>query len=65
MAVGAGVGVVLISSIGDRMYYAIRLHFRATNNVAEYEALIHGLRIASELNARHLFVKGDSELVVS
>ena len=47
------------------MEYAIRLHFRATNNVAEYEALIHGLRIASKLGACHLFIWGDSKLVVS
>jgi hypothetical protein len=33
--------------------------------VAEHEALIHGLRIASELNACHLYVRGDLELVVS
>ena len=31
----------------------------------EYEALIHGLRIASELGTRHLFIRGDLELVVS
>ena len=33
--------------------------------MAEYEALIHYLKIASELDARHLFVRGDSELVAS
>jgi hypothetical protein len=33
-----GQGVVLISPIGDRLLYVIRLHFCATNNVAEYEA---------------------------
>jgi ribonuclease HI len=50
--------------MGERMEYAIRLHFQATNNVTEYEALIHGLRIASELGAHRLFVRGDSELVI-
>jgi len=34
MAVGTGAGVILISPIGERMEYAIRLHFWATNNVA-------------------------------
>lgn len=47
------------------MEYAIRLHFWATNNVAKYEALIHGLQIASELGAHCHFVRGDSELVIS
>ena len=33
--------------------------------MAEYEALIHGLKIASELGTRRFFVRGDSELVIS
>ena len=51
MALGSGVGVVLISPDGSRLRYAIRLHFLASNNTAEYEALINGLRIAIELGA--------------
>jgi ribonuclease HI len=46
------------------MRYVIRLHFPASNNVAEYEALITGLRIAIELGVRHLDVRGDSQLVI-
>ena len=65
MAVGTGAGVILISPTGDRMEYAIRLRFWATNNVIEYEALIHGLKIAFGLGARGLFIRGDSDLVVS
>ena len=65
MAMGMGARVVLISQIGERMEYAIRLHFRANNNVVEYEALIHGFRIASELGTCCLFIRADSELVVS
>jgi ribonuclease HI len=42
-------GVVLISPKGDRLLYIIRLHLRATNNVAEYEALVNGVRITAEL----------------
>jgi hypothetical protein len=42
-------GIVLISHMGDRFLYVIRLHFHMTNNMAEYEALINGLRIAAEL----------------
>ena len=36
----------------------------ASNNTAEYEALINGLRIAIELGATRLYVRGDSELVI-
>jgi ribonuclease HI len=42
------------------MRYVIRLHFTASNNVAKYEALIVGLRIAIELRVQHLDVRGDS-----
>jgi ribonuclease HI len=46
------------------MRYAVRLHFSASNNAAEYEALINGLRIAVELGIKCLEIRGDSELVV-
>jgi ribonuclease HI len=42
----------------------VRLHFPASNNAAEYEALINGLRIAVELGIKRLKIRGDSELVV-
>ena len=64
MAPGSGVGVVLISPDRSRLRYAIRLHFLASNNTVEYEALINGLRIAIELDATRLYVHGDLELVV-
>jgi hypothetical protein len=61
---GAGVGLVFISPLGVRMEYMVRLHFPASNNTAEYEALINSLRIAVELGIKHLEIRGDSELVV-
>ena len=42
----------------------IRLHFLASNNIAEYEALINRLRIAVELSTTWLYVHDDSEFVV-
>jgi ribonuclease HI len=51
MATGAGAGVVLICPVGDRLRYAIRLLFATSNNVVEYKALIHGLRITSDWEA--------------
>jgi ribonuclease HI len=41
------------------------MHFLASNNAAEYEALLHGLRIAMALNIRQLKILGDSLLVVN
>ena len=60
MKTGAGAGLLFISPLGVHMRYAIRLHFTASNNAAEYEALVNGLRIAIELGIRRLDVRGDS-----
>ena len=56
-----GAGIVLSSPKGDRLCYALQIHFAASNNVAEYEALVHGLRLAKELG---ILCYGDSDLVV-
>ena len=49
MKKGASMGLVFISPLGVRMRYMVRLHFPSSNNVAKYEALINGLRIAIEM----------------
>ena len=49
MKKGISVGLVFVSPLGVCMRYMVRLHFPSSNNVAEYEALINGLRIAIEL----------------
>jgi ribonuclease HI len=64
MKTGAGAGLLFISPLGKHLRYVIRLHFPASNNVAEYEALINGLRIAVELGVRRLDARGDSQLVI-
>ena len=51
MKTGAGAGLLFISPLGVHMRYVIRLYFTASNNVAEYEALINCLQIAIELGA--------------
>jgi ribonuclease HI len=61
---GAGAGLLFISPLGKHLRYVIRLHFPASNNVAEYEALVNGLRIAIELGVRRLDARGDSQLVI-
>jgi hypothetical protein len=47
-----GVGVVLVGPGGDQLKYVVRLEFKATNNMAEYEALIFGLSVALSLGVR-------------
>uniref|UniRef100_A0A8R7TEY3 RNase H type-1 domain-containing protein n=1 Tax=Triticum urartu TaxID=4572 RepID=A0A8R7TEY3_TRIUA len=64
MQPGLGAGIVLFSPKGDRLKYALQIHFAASNNVTEYEALVHGLRPAKELGIRCILCYGDSDLVV-
>ena len=64
MKTGAGASLLFISPLGEHMQYVICLHFPASNNMAEYEALLSGLRIAIELGVKRLDVRGDSQLVV-
>jgi ribonuclease HI len=64
MKTGAGAGLLFVSPLGEHMRYAARLHFPASNNVAEYEALLSGLRIAIETGIKRLDVRGDSQLMI-
>jgi ribonuclease HI len=64
MKTGAGAGLLFISPLGKHVPYVLRLHFPASNNVAEYEALVNGLCIAIELGVRRLNAQGDSQLVI-
>src|SRR5436305_15189402 len=60
----AGIGVVLRAADGTPVFTLGRFIGRATNNVAEYTALITGLEEARKLGARRVVVRGDSELIV-
>jgi ribonuclease HI len=64
MKIGAGAGLLFISPFEEHMRYAVRLHFPTSNNMAEYEALLCGLRIAIETGIKRLDVRGDSQLVI-
>jgi ribonuclease HI len=64
MKTGASAGLLFISPLGKHLRYVLRLHFPASNNMAEYEALVNGLRIAIELGVRRLDARGDSQLVI-
>src|SRR6187399_1440946 len=65
---GAGAGVLLVTPTGEHLKYVVQMHFpkeQATNNTAEYEGLLAGLRIAADLGIKKLIVRGDSQLVVN
>jgi hypothetical protein len=47
---GAGAGILVTSSKGESFKYVLQMHFPASNNATEYEALLHGLRIAMALS---------------
>jgi ribonuclease HI len=55
--------VVLTSPQGNKLNCVLQIHFATTNNVAEYEALLHGLRIAKEIGISRIMCYGDSDLV--
>src|SRR4051812_20606652 len=60
-----GAGVVLISPQGDMIKYIRRMNFPLpSNNEAEYEALLHGMRMAKACCAMCLDIYGYSNLVV-
>ncbi|XP_074326789.1 uncharacterized protein LOC141664735 [Apium graveolens] len=62
---GSGARIVLVTLEGHRLMSAIHFKFYVTNNDAEYEALINGLKLAQEVGAVNLIVRSDSELVVN
>ena len=61
---GSGAGLILVSLEGHRIHSALRFRFKASNNEAEYEALIVGLELAKEMKVESLNIFGDSQLVV-
>jgi ribonuclease HI len=65
MKTGAGAGLPFISPLRKHLRYVLRLHFPTSNNMAEYEALVNGLRIAIEIGVRRLDARGDSQLVIN
>ena len=62
---GNGIGVVIISAEGCHTPFTAWLCFNCTNNMAEYEAYIMGLKDAIDLRIKFLNLFGDSALVIS
>ena len=65
MLASLGAGVVLTSPTGDTVQYVLQILYTDSNNAAEYEALLHRLRMAVSMGIQRLEVHGDSNLVVS
>ena len=63
-ASGSGVGLLLQSPTGEHLEQSIRLGFPASNNEAEYEAILSGLDLTLALSVSKLRVYSDSQLVV-
>jgi hypothetical protein len=62
---GAGAGVLLISPKGEQLKYILQIFWKVSNNEAEYEALLHGLRLAIPLGIKRLLVYSDSVVVIN
>ncbi|XP_021832749.1 uncharacterized protein LOC110772600 [Prunus avium] len=62
---GCGAGLVLTAPDGAKIEYAIRFGFRTSNNEAEYEALLAGLRLARSMGAIQISIYSDSQLIVN
>ena len=64
-SLGVKAGIIIITPEGIRLKHSFRLGFRASNNEAEYEALLTGLRAVLDLGAWEVEVYSDSQLVVN
>jgi ribonuclease HI len=61
---GARAGVILVSAQGDKMRYILRMRFmNPSNNEAEYEAILHGMRMSKACGATCIKIHGDSNLI--
>ncbi|XP_021771207.1 uncharacterized protein LOC110735341 [Chenopodium quinoa] len=62
---GSGAGVVITSPEGKNFEYALKFSFKASNNEAKYEAAVAGLELCIALEAEHVCLKTDSQLVAN
>ena len=64
-AKGSGAGIIIESSTGIIVEQCLKFEFKASNNQAEYEALIAGLKLAIDVSVKNLTVQSESQLLVS
>lgn len=65
MLAGLGASVILTSPTGDIVRYVLQIMYTDSNNAAEYDALLHGLRMAVSMGIQRLEVRGDLNLTIS
>ena len=58
------IGVLLQSSVGDKLKYMAHLQYQTTNSEIEYEAFLKGLELAKSFRVESIVVQGDSQLVM-
>jgi ribonuclease HI len=59
-----GAGVVFISPCQEVISLSYKLEFKTTNNVAEYEARVLGMRAAKEMGIKEIEIFGDAKLII-
>ena len=61
---GAGAGIVIKPPIGEPKLFSYKMHFKCTNNMAEYEALVLGLKVLKNLQVQRINIQGDLEVII-
>jgi ribonuclease HI len=61
---GLGASIVLTLPKNDQLRYVLQIHFPTSNSVAEYEAVVHGLKVSKEIGILQIMCFGDSDLVI-
>ena len=59
-----GAGVVLISFSKETIHFSYKLDFKTTNNIAEYEALLLGVKVSKEMGIMCMKIFGDADLII-
>ena len=61
---GAGARVLIKPPIGEPKIFSYKLHFKCTNNVAEYEALVLGFKVLKNIQVQRKNIQGDPDLII-
>ena len=62
--ISGGSGVVLISPSKENIHLSYKLDFKTTNNVAEYEALLLGVKAAKDMGIMCMNIFGEADLII-
>ena len=61
---GVGVGVLIKPPMGEPKLFSYKLHFKCTNKVAEYEALVLGLKVLKNIQVQRMNIQGDLDIII-